>query len=162
MKEYIDVRKKIKELSLNDIERIAFLPMNFETAKSVDEFVYQDSLKVVNKLVKQKDINIERLEYDTTDTKYYIENDITWIGPTIFIGYSFWTQNQHLISISLSLIANYLTDFFKGKSDSPKVRLDYVLEKDPKKGKKNVRFTYEGDIEGLDKLPSILKKLKDE
>ena len=162
MKEYIDVREKIQALSLNDIEGIAFLPMNFDTANSADEFVYQDSLKVVNKLVKQKDINIERLEDDLTDTKYYVENDITWIGPTIFIGYSFWTQNQHLISISLSMVATYLTDFFKGKSNSPKVKLDYVLEKDPKKDKKNVRFTYEGDIDGLDKLPSILEKLKDE
>jgi hypothetical protein len=60
------------------------------------------------------------------------------------------------------MIASYLTDFFKGKSKSPKVKLDYVLEKNPKNGKKNIRFTYEGDIDGLDKLPSILEKLKDE
>ena len=160
--EYIEVRKKIADLSLNDINGLAFLPMNFESANNVEEFVYQDSLKVVNKLMKQENIVVKRLEKDLTGTKYYVENDITWIGPTIFIAYSFWTENPHLISIGLSVIAGYLTDFFKGKSKSPKVKLEYVLEKNPKKGKKNVRFTYEGDIDGLDKLPAILKKLKDE
>lgn len=160
--EYIDVRKKIGDLSLNDVEGLAFLPMNFESASKTDDFVYQDSLKVVRKLMLQKDIQVNRLEKEITKTNYYVENDITWIGPTIFIAYSFWTENPHLISIGLSMIAGYLSDFFKGKSQSPKVKLDYVLEKNPKKDKKNVRFTYEGDIEGLDKLPSILEKLKDE
>lgn len=161
MKEYIDVRQKIQDLSLNEIKGIAFLPMNFETAATTEDFIYQDSLKVVNKLLKQKEVNVERLE-NTTETKYYVENDITWIGPTLFIAYSYWTENSTFIELSLSMIGNYLTDFFKGKTDSPKVKLDYVLEKDPKKGKKNVRFTYEGDVSGLDKLPAILKKLKDD
>jgi hypothetical protein len=160
--EYIDVRKKIAELSLSEANGLIFLPKNFETATCIDDFIYQDSLKVVNKLMRQEGISIGRLEENNTSTKYYVENDITWIGPTIFIAYSFWTENQNLISIGLSMIASYLTDFFKGKSKSPKVKLDYVLEKNPKNGKKNIRFTYEGDIDGLDKLPSILEKLKDE
>lgn len=161
MKEYIDVRQKIQDLSLNEISKIAFLPMNFETALTAEDFIYQDSLKVVNKLLKQKKINVERIE-NASKTKYYVENDITWIGPTLFIAYSYWAENQTLIELSLSVIGNYLTDFFKGKSNSPKIKLDYVLEKNPKKDTKNVRFTYEGGIDGLDKIPAILKELKDE
>lgn len=160
--EYIDVRKKIEELSLNNVTGLAFLPMNFETTNNADEFMCRDSLKVVNKLMRQKNIEISRLETNVVKTQYYVENDITWVGPTIFIAYSFWTENPNLISIGLSMIAGYLSDFFKGKSKSPKVKLEYVLEKNPKKDKKYVRFSYEGDIEGLDKLPSILKNLKDE
>lgn len=160
--DYTDVRTKIIKLSLKEISVLTFLPYNFKTAKNSQEFIYDDSLKVVSKLFKQNSINIGRLEHDISQTKYYQENDITWIGPTIFIAYSFWTENSNLIAIGLSLIANYLTDFFKGKSSSPKIKINYVLEKDPKKGIKNVQFSYEGDIEGLNKIPEILKTLKDE
>jgi hypothetical protein len=139
MKEYLDVRQKIQDLSLNEVKGIAFLPMNFETATTTEDFIYQDSLKVVNKLLKQNQVNIERLN-NATETKYYVENDITWIGPTFFIAYSYWTENSTLIQLSLSMIGNYLTDFFKGKLNPPKVKLDYVLEKDPKKGKKKCSF----------------------
>ncbi|PAM95127.1 hypothetical protein B4N84_07530 [Flavobacterium sp. IR1] len=160
--EYIEVRKRAKELSLNEIKGLTFLPFNFETANEVKDFIYDDSLKVVNKLWKSENIIVDRLEENISETKYYQENDITWIGPTIFIAYSFWAENPNLMSIGLSIIANYLTDIFKGKTKSPIVKLEYVIEKNPDKGEKNIRFSYEGDIEGLSKLPAILKNLKDE
>ncbi|SOU86809.1 hypothetical protein [Tenacibaculum dicentrarchi] len=160
--EYINVRDKIKELSLNNGNGLIFLPYNFENTTDVKEFIYDDSVKVVNKLWRNENINIERLENDISETKYYQENDITWIGPTVFIAYTFWSENQNLMAISLSVVANYLTDFFKGKTGSPKIKLEYIVEKNPKTKSKNVRFSYEGDIQGLDKLPKILEKLKDE
>lgn len=160
--EYINVRDKIKVLSLNEISGLAFLPYNLRDANLPNDFLYDDSLKVVSKLFKHNNINISRIEQDTSETKYYQENDITWLGPTIFIAYSLWTENPNLIAIGLSVIANYLTDFFKGKSSSPRVKINYVVEKDPKKGKINVHFSYDGDIEGLKEIPKILTKLKDE
>ncbi len=160
--EYINVRDKIKDLSLNEISGLVFLPYNLNDAYIQNDFIYDDSLKVVSKLFKQNNINISRIEQDTSETKYYQENDITWLGPTIFIAYSLWTENPNLLAIGLSVIANYLTDFFKGKSISPRVKINYVVEKDPKKGKINVHFSYDGDIEGLKEIPKILTKLKDE
>lgn len=160
--EYIDVEEKIKNLNLKSPSGLMFLPYNFESSETVDEFLYDDSIKVVKKLWKQNAIEVERLETDISSTKYYQENDITWIGPTIFVAYSFWTGNSNLIAVGLSVVVNYLTDFFKGKTKSPKVRINYILEQNPKKGKKNVKFSYDGDIEGLNKIPEILERLKDE
>lgn len=160
--EYINVRDKIKDLSLNEISGLVFLPYNLKDVNIQNDFLYDDSLKVVSKLFKQNNINISRIEQDTSETKYYQENDITWLGPTIFIAYSLWSENPNFIAIGLSVIANYLTDFFKGKSSSPRVKINYVVEKDPKKGKNNVHFSYDGDIAGLKEIPEILTKLKDE
>jgi len=160
--EYINVRKKISDLQLNNINELGFLPYNFETAESVEDFIYDDSLKVVNKLWRSEDILAQRLETNTSNTKYYHENDITWIGPTIYVGYALWSENPNLISIGLSVVANYLTDFFKGKSKNPIIKLEYIIEQNPQNGSKNVRFSYEGDVAGMSKIPNILKTLKDE
>lgn len=162
IQEYINVEEKIVELNLKEPVGLMFLPFNFDKTETIDDFLYDDSIKVVKKLWKQNSIEVERLENDISSTKYYQENDITWIGPTIFVAYAFWTENPNFIAIGLSVIANYLTDFFKGKTKKPNVRIDYVLEQNPQKGKKNVKFSYDGDIEGLDKIPQILEKLKDE
>jgi hypothetical protein len=162
IREFINIEEKIEKLNLNTPTELVFLPYNFESSNTPEDFLYDNSIKVVKKLWKQESIEVGRLEKDTSKTKYYQENDITWIGPTIFVAYSFWTENSNLIAIGLSVIANYLTDFFKGKTKKPNVRIEYVLEQNPRKGKKNVKFSYDGDIEGLSKIPEILAKLKDE
>lgn len=65
------------------------------------------------------------------------------------------SENPELVSITCGVIANYVTDFFKGQKE-PSVRLK-VIHKETKTSKLT-EISYEGDLEGLDKLEkSILE-----
>jgi hypothetical protein len=56
------------------------------------------------------------------------------------------------------VISNYLTDFFKGRIKNSKVKFDLVVEKDPSGMCRKIH--YEGDVEGLAKIPEIMKEAR--
>ena len=59
------------------------------------------------------------------------------------------------LSLSLNVIANYATDFLRGVSGNPNVKLDIVVEKNDKTCKK---ISYEGSIDGLKDLPAVIRE----
>jgi hypothetical protein len=52
----------------------------------------------------------------------------------------------------LSVLANYFTDFLKGKKGEKKVKIEIVVEN----GKTHKKITYEGDGKGLAELVEIV------
>ena len=82
-----------------------------------------------------------------------------WFGPMILLSSAVVSGNSELISVFCGVVSNYLTDFFKGSSESPQIKLK-VLYKETK-STKTTEISYEGDINGLDKLESsILEVVK--
>ena len=79
-----------------------------------------------------------------------------WFGPLLFISSSALLQNPELVSIMCGVIANYVTDFFKG-SYKPNIRLK-VIHKETKTSKLT-EISYEGGLEGLDKLEESINKI---
>ena len=77
-----------------------------------------------------------------------------WFAPILFVSSVAMTQNPELIAIALSVIANYVTDFFKGK-DSPTIRLK-VIHKETKTSKVTEIY-YEGKLEGLSNLKDSIE-----
>ena len=59
------------------------------------------------------------------------------------------------VSIICNLVSSYLYDIFKGKSP-PKVHLTLVFERTNETT--HVRMDYSGDIEGLSKLPDLVRE----
>jgi len=68
------------------------------------------------------------------------------------------SQNPAAISVALSVLANYVTDLFKGTVGSKKVSLDIYVEKTDKKTVTKIKYT--GDAEGLKNLDGVIKQLK--
>ena len=83
-----------------------------------------------------------------------------WIGPTLFVSASLLSQNPAVISVSLNVIANYLTDVLKGFGRERKAKFEIVVEN--AKSKTCKKISYEGDIAGIKELDEIVKEVFNE
>lgn len=160
VEEYLDVRKRAKELDFNIPESVAILPRNFESAKSKEELVHEETTPTIRILWKQSNVIETPLEKEGEKIPFVTEKYLEWIGPLIFFASTAIIQNPTMIDIAIGVISNYLTDFFKGMiKDEKKVKLKVVVE--TKYGSyKKVEF--EGPSEGLKELPRIVRSLHDE
>jgi len=79
-----------------------------------------------------------------------------WFGPTLLITTAALTQNTELISIALSVISNYLTEYFKGRKE-PNIKISFITQKSKTQFTK---FDYEGDKEGLKEFGKLLDQFK--
>lgn len=160
VRNYVNVKLKAKKLDCNVPEGLALLPRNFEDAKSKSELVHEDTAITVRKLLKYNTIPETPLEKIGEKYSEVSEKAYEWIGPTIFVSTAFVTQNPHVIEITINVISNYLTDWFKGiPKDNRKCRLSIVSESKSGKFKK---IDYSGSEEGLKELPKIVKELHNE
>lgn len=106
---------------------------------------------------------------DHLDIEYYSEPEVLveqrsgeWFGPVLLLTSLAINENPQLPSIICSVIANYVTDFFKGQK-KPNIKLKLIFKET--KSSKVTEISYEGDTEGLSKLESsileVAKKGKD-
>ena len=65
------------------------------------------------------------------------------------------SQNPHIVSVALGIIANYATEIFKAEPRGM-VKLSIVLEKRPKS--ECLRIDYVGPAEGLATIDTFLNK----
>lgn len=85
------------------------------------------------------------------------QRSIDWFGPTLLITTTALTQNPELVSITLNVISNYITDFFKG-SQEPDIKVSLLIQQSKTKFKK---LDYEGNKDGLKEIETLIKQLKD-
>ena len=85
------------------------------------------------------------------------QRSVEWFGPTLLITTAALTHNAELISITLSVISNYLTDYFKGRKE-PTVKISFIKQKSKTQFTK---FDYEGDKEGLKEFEKLLDQFKE-
>lgn len=156
--DYIDVPTKIRELGCDDPDGIAILPVNFEAARSADEFRQLSEASTVKTLLRNNNVLFSEVRKEKPS---YIQNNaFEWIAPTLFVSASLLSQQPETISVSLSVIANYVTDFFRGFSGEKSIKLDIVVERTKSKTCKKV--SYEGSVEGLKELADIVKEVGNE
>jgi hypothetical protein len=158
--EYIDVRKKIKELDCIDPSGFALLPSNFEGSNNISEFLQQSDSATVRTLFRTSQIPLDEIVSKEQRGAYVQNNAFDWISPTIFISASLITQSPNLISVALSVLANYVTDFFQGTKNDATVKLEIVVE--TTKTNKYKRVSYSGPVEGMKSLPEAIKAASDE
>ena len=152
--DYINVREKYQVENWDLKEDIAFIPSNLEL--ETKNYFYANSVKSLKTVFRNNDLNFDVV--DNKEIGYQQLNSFEWIGPTLFFGASMLSDNQHLISISLSVIASYLTDFFRGISGDKKVKLDIVVEKEENKTYKKIQF--EGSVDSLKDLADVIKAVE--
>lgn len=85
------------------------------------------------------------------------QRSIDWFGPTLLITTTALTQNPELVSITLNVISNYITDFFKG-SQEPDIKVSLLIQQSKTKFKK---LDYEGNKDGLKEIEKLIEQLKD-
>lgn len=158
--EYIDVRERIAELGCQSPTGLALLPANFETATSVSDFRQVSESATVRTLLRTSDIPLDEIVSKDKRSPYVQNNAFEWVAPTLFVSVGVLSQNASYLSVALSVIANYATDFFKGMSGNNEVHMDIVVERT--KSKVCKKITYKGPPEGLKELPEVIRAAADE
>jgi hypothetical protein len=131
------------------------LPVNFESASSVTEFLQASEAATVKKLFLEKGLPIDDI-VDRNQRPPYVKNkSYDWVTPTLFISAALYSENPALVSMALSVLANYATDFFKGINRMPDVRLDIVAEETKTKTYKKI--SYQGPVDGLKNLADVIR-----
>lgn len=156
----LSVKSRAVELSCVIPQNMAMLPSNFETAVSRSEFLLPSEAATVRSMFRSNKISLDELTTPEERPSYIQNNGFEWAAPIIFIGYSLMSENQAVVSIALSVIANYVTDFLKGAPGSKTVKLDFVVEKSDGYSCKSIH--YEGDIEGIRGLYDVIRKISNE
>ena len=147
---YVDVRERAEQLGCAIPTMIAILPRNFATAAKKDELVHESNAMTVRTLLRNAGIEETRVEVDGERFPCIQENDFTWAGPIIFCTSAALSDNPALLSVSLNIISNYLTEFFRGVTGQRRVILDVVVEQT--RAKKCVRLHYEGLPDQVEEL----------
>ena len=158
IEDYVDVEKRAMALDCNVPTGLAILPRNFGTAAAKNALLHEDTAPTVRALLAERGITETRLERDAEHFQYIHENSYEWVGPTVLIGSAVFSQNPHVISITLSLIANYLTDFFKGRVGDRIAKLSVVVPEP--NSRRFTKITYEGSIEGIPGLEKIIREVR--
>jgi hypothetical protein len=155
--DYADIVHRAQYLGCQIPSGIAILPRNFATAQSAEELLFESETPTVRVLWRKAGVVETPILTTSQKTAQISEKSFeAWIAPTIFVSLSLLSQNPGLVSVALGVISNYLTDLFKGFTDKRNVRLDIIVET-KNKGYKNIH--YEGPVDGLKDLPSIVREV---
>ncbi len=150
---------RFKELGIGLPEEIAFLPRNFASVNSADEFLYDELVPTFRKLFRTNGINETELN-PTMQLRTIHEKDGSWILPTFFMSSMLLSNHPDAVTLALNIIGNYLSNFLHGtKSKDKQVTLDLLIENDPVRSFKKISYT--GSIDGLSEVSKIVKELND-
>jgi len=138
---------------------LALLPLNFETAAAPSDFLYDSAAATVRTLFRTSQIPLQDLLPSDIPRRHLSYKNADWVGPTLFIGYALVSDNGNLLNVALGVIANYLTDFFKGMGKPPTIKMDFVVEQTPHNTYRRLKF--EGTPDALSKLHEIIRAISD-
>ena len=158
--EYLNVGQKIADLGCQFPTGLALLPANFESAMSSADFRQVSKAATVKTLFRNAGLPHGDITDKGQRPPYIHNNSFEWVAPTVFVSAALFSENPNYVSIALSVIANYATDFFKGMTGTKTVKLEIVVEQT--KARTCKKLSYEGDVDGLQALPEIIRGLSDE
>lgn len=152
----IDIKGIFKKLDIEFPSNLCFFPENIDSVKDKAEFVFADSISDLHKVFRQNQIEFSTLGGESSLLRSRKNAD--FFAPALFFSLSLISENPTIVSVSLSILANYITDFFKGSFGRKKVNLEIYIET---VGKRKIKkISYSGDFEGMVKLESVIKSLK--
>jgi hypothetical protein len=159
VKDYPDIQQRLSDLGLPHATGLALLPTNLSSAPTLADLLQASEAATVKSLFRSAGLGFMELPDRTHRTRYIQNNAADWVGPTVFVAGSLWSQNPLAISVALNLISNYLTDLFKGMKRRT-AKLDFVVEKTKSATYKHL--TYEGDVDGIAALEKVIRDLANE
>jgi hypothetical protein len=156
--DYCNVQERATSLGFNVPTDLALLPRNFDSAITKTDLLNESSASTVRKLLRQAGLKETPLEKTGERLSEISESAFQLIMPTLFVGYSLWSQNPTAVNLALNVAANYITDFFKGIKGTKKVKLEIIVERT--KGKEFRKLSFEGSPDQLpNNLPELVAKM---
>jgi hypothetical protein len=157
--DYVSVHERTAELGCQIPRNITLLPENFDSAQKTTDFLQLSEAATVRTLFRSHCVLLDELLPAEQRPHYIQYNSVDWVAPTLFISSAVMTENPTAVSLAISVLANYLSEFFKGMSGKT-AKLDIVVER--KRDQSCKKLSYEGDVAGLSALPKIIQRLSDD
>lgn len=158
--EYVRVDSRAIELGCQTPRGITILPENFESAVNYSELRQRSEAATVRTLFRTNGVPLAEVLDPSRPVPYIQNNGIEWVGPMLFVSSALMSENPTAVSVAVGVLANYLTDFFKGISGKPEVSVTIVVER--RKDHTCKQISYKGSVDGLSSLPDIVKSTSDE
>ena len=108
--EYPNVMERLNEFGCNVPIGIALLPVNFETADSVEELRQVTEGATVKTLLRSANLPIIDIFPPEKRPPYIQNNAFDWLAPPLLIPLAIISQNPHVVDIALNVIANYISE----------------------------------------------------
>ena len=160
--DYIDVSSRLRELGCPQPRGIGILPERFDTCTSADEFAQLSRTRAVVSLFEKNHIPVSIIKKEGQNLPRLYMASAEWftgVGPSLFISAALLAANPHITSLALSVLANLLTDSFKGAKEQGSAAVEIVVEKEEKGGSKtSKKIRYKGPPEGLATLSETIKQ----
>ena len=74
-------------------EGLALLPLNFATAQTPAEFLYDSAAATVRTLFRTNQIPLQDILPPGTERRHLSYKNADWVGPSLFIGYAMISDN---------------------------------------------------------------------
>lgn len=158
--DYLSVADRMETLGCQMPGGLVILPDNFGTASMPDDFVYAATATTVRTLFRNHGIPCDGLTPPGQRPKYASYKNAEWVGPVFYISWSLLTESGAPWLATLEVMKDYLTGYFRGRPAPTIIKLTYIVETTP--GRTYKKLDYEGNIEGMDKLPATLRAVADD
>jgi hypothetical protein len=139
---------------------VTILPIHFASAKTAADLRRASESPTVRTLFRTNSIPVEELLPAGGSPSYVEHNDFEWVAPTLFFSAALISQNPDFVSLALSVLGNYITDFFKGRPGQKTTKLSIVIEKAGDWSCKTVN--YDGDASGISEIAHVIRELYDD
>jgi len=144
---------KVAEVEILDIENgksgLIILPENY--LEKVNHRYHSSSLSFYKYAKEQLDIDF----FDEPEALLE-QRSGEWFGPVILITSMAYSSNPEIIAITCGVIANYVTDFFRGKKPT-EIKVKVICKETS--STKYTEIEYNGNVEGLGEIKEVLTEV---
>ena len=164
--DYIDVSSKLEELGCSQPQGIGILPERFDTCTSTDEFAQLSRTRAIVRQFEENHIPVSVIKKEGQNLPRIHMASAEWftgVGPTLFVSAALLAANPHIISLALSVLANFFTDFLRDAGEKGNIDFKMVVGKEEKDGSKTCKkIRLKGPPEALTTMSETLKQIWDE
>ncbi len=160
--DYVNVTTRMTELGCEyPRSGIVLLPVNFAQVSSATELLQASDTATVKKVLKEANVPVDEILERSRRPGYIKNKSAEWSAPMLFICTALYSQNPLIVSLALSVIANYASDLLRGVgSRGEDVKLDIVVE--TKRTGTFKRISYEGPAGGIKDLAEVVRRTFDD
>ena len=150
-----NVQERVKTLGLVMPTGIAFLPRNFFSAENASELLHEQHVANYRILLKHEGVQESKIDAGLESIPEASEHGISdLVAPMLFFAASEIAQNPNLITIALSVVANYATDMMK-RVQRDQVSINIIVQTPDSK---YTFVKYEGPAEKIKDLESLVRQ----
>lgn len=157
--DFANVGARARELGCQQPVGLSLLPRNFAEAESRDQLTHDATGLSIRAALRAAAVTESRLEPEGERWPAAQEDAFEWVGPTLFVAFSWISQSPEALSVALGVVSNYVTELFRGTpSAKQNANLKLVVERADGTG---VEITYEGPPAGIEDLADLAHEVVD-